>query len=261
LIPDIPQVAVFDTAFHGRLPQQAAIYPGPYEWVEQGIRRYGFHGISHQYCAQQTARILERDLNALKLITCHLGNGASLAAIKHGHSVDTTMGFTPLEGLMMGTRSGSIDPGIVIYLMRNQGLTADQIDQLLNRESGLQGISGESGDMRRIQQAIESGHPRAQLAFEIYIHRLRSCIGAMLASLGGLDAIAFTGGIGENAPAVRAAACQGFEFLGVNLDSHNNDQRPMDEDIAIPDSQVRVLVIHTEEDWAIAQTCWRLSQG
>ncbi len=261
LIPNVPQVVVFDTAFHSQLPLGAAIYPGPYEWFEQGIRRYGFHGISHQYCAQQAARILDRDLNPLKLITCHLGNGASLAAIRDGHSVDTTMGFTPLEGLMMGTRSGSVDPGILFYLMRNQGLTADQVDQLLNRQSGLQGISGESGDMRRIQAAIESGHPRAKLAFEIYIHRLRSCMGSMLASLGGLDVIAFTGGIGENAPAVRAAACQGFEFLGVKLDLERNQQRPMDEDLATPESAVRVLVIHAEEDWAIAQACWRLSQG
>lgn len=258
-LPDVKQVAVFDTAFHSQLPQSAVIYPGPYEWFEQGIRRYGFHGINHQYCAQQTAQLLGRDLKSLRLITCHLGNGCSLAAIRDGVSIDTTMGFTPLEGLMMGTRSGSIDPGILIHLLRHQEIDADRLDQILNRASGLQGVSGVSGDMRQIQTAIAEGNSRAQLAFDIYIHRLRSHIGAMLASLGGLDALIFTGGVGENQPAVRTAACEAFEFLGVKLDLEQNQQSPTDRDIATPDSAVRILVIEAQEDWAIATECWKLT--
>jgi acetate kinase len=254
----IPQVAVFDTAFHAQIPAAAATYPIPYEWFEQGIRRYGFHGISHQYCAERAAHLLGRNLKDLRLITCHLGNGCSLAAIRDGHSIDTTMGFTPLEGLMMGTRSGSVDPGILIHLMRQEGYTVDRLDQMLNKESGLKGVSGVSADMRQIDQAIAQGNPRAQLAFDLYIHRLRSSIGAMLASLGGVDALIFTAGVGENSAAVRAAACQGFTFLGLNIDAEKNAQSPVDQDIATDDSTVRVLVIHTEEDWAIAQQCWHL---
>lgn len=256
----VPQVAVFDTAFHSQLPQASAVYPGPYEWLEQDIRRYGFHGISHQYCAERAAQLLGHDLSSLKLITCHLGNGCSLAAIQNGHSIDTTMGFTPLEGLMMGSRSGSIDPGILIYLLRHQNYTADQLDQLLNKQSGLKGISGISGDMRAIQQAIADQNPRARLAFEIYIHRLRSQIGAMIASLQGLDVLVFTGGVGENSAMVRAAACEAFGFLGLQLDLNKNNASPVDQDIATSESAVRVLVIHTQEDWAIAKACWQLLQ-
>ncbi|MBD1995971.1 acetate kinase [Leptolyngbya sp. FACHB-541] len=257
----IPQVAVFDTAFHAQIPAAAATYPIPYKWFEQGIRRYGFHGISHQYCAGRAAHVLGRDLKDLRLITCHLGNGCSLAAIRDGHSIDTTMGFTPLEGLMMGTRSGSVDPGILIHLMRQEGYTVDQMDQMLNKESGLKGVSGISADMRQIDQAIAQGNTRAQLAFDIYVHRLRSSIGAMLASLGGLDALIFTAGVGENSAAIRAAACEGFTFLGLNIDAEKNTHSPVDQDIATVDSAVRVLVIHTEEDWAIAQQCWQLLKG
>ncbi len=254
----IPQVAVFDTAFHAQLPDAAAIYAGPYEWVEQGIRRYGFHGISHQYCARRAAQILERDLHSLRLITCHLGNGCSLAAISQGHSIDTTMGFTPLDGLMMGTRSGSVDPGILIHLLRQETYTADELDQLLNKASGLKGISGISADMRQIVEAIAANNPRAQLALDIYVHRLRSSIGAMLASLGGLDALIFTAGVGENSPLVRAAACKAFEFLGLKVDLEKNEQSPVDQDISTSDSAVRVMVIHTQEDWEIARACWQL---
>ncbi|MBD2055083.1 acetate kinase [Oculatella sp. FACHB-28] len=257
----IPQVAVFDTAFHAQIPAAAATYPIPYEWFEQGVRRYGFHGISHQYCAERAAHILGRDFKNLRLITCHLGNGCSLTAIRDGHSIDTTMGFTPLEGLMMGTRSGSVDPGILIHLMRQEGYTVDQMDQMLNKESGLKGVSGISADMRQIDQAIAQGNTRAQLAFDIYVHRLRSSIGAMLASLGGLDALIFTAGVGENSAAIRAAACEGFTFLGLNIDAEKNTHSPADQDIATVDSAVRVLVIHTEEDWAIAQQCWHLLKG
>ena len=254
---DVPQVAVFDTAFHSQMPQSAAVYPIPYEWFERGIRRYGFHGISHQYCAQRAAQLLDRPLDGLKLITCHLGNGCSLAAIQHGISIDTTMGFTPLEGLMMGSRSGSIDPAILIHLMRSHHFDAEQLDTLLNKQSGLTGISGLSADMRTILEGTKVGNERAQLAFDLYIHRLRAAIGAMLASLGGLDALVFTAGVGENAATVRARACEGFGFLGLKLDLEKNASFPVDQDIATTDSAINVLVIHTEEDWAIAQHCWR----
>src|ERR1700740_3588599 len=206
-IGTVLQVAVFDTGFHSRLPEPAAVYPGPYEWLAQGIRRYGFHGINHQYCANRTAQLLGKDLQSLKLVTCHLGNGCSLAAIREGRSVDTTMGFTPLEGLMMGTRSGSVDPGILTYLMHQDRMDARQLDRLLNDESGLLGISGVSGDMRQVVAAMKDGHSRSKLAFEIFVHRLQAGIGAMIAVLGGIDALLFTAGIGENSPEVRAAAC------------------------------------------------------
>lgn len=253
-----PQIAIFDTAFHSKIPLEAALYPGPYDWFEQGIRRYGFHGISHQYCAKHAAEILDKDLNSLQLITCHLGNGCSLAAIRNGYSVDTTMGFTPLEGLMMGSRSGSVDPGILVHLMR-QGSTADQLEILLNQESGLKGISGLSNDMRTIIKAMQEGNERAKLAFDMYIHRLRSHIGSMLATLGGIgiDALVFTAGVGENAALVREKVCEGFEFIGLTLDVQKNRQSPIDQNIATEDSLVQVLVIHTKEDWAIVQECWK----
>ncbi|MEG4274745.1 MULTISPECIES: acetate kinase [unclassified Microcoleus] len=256
---NVPQVAVFDTAFHAQLPPAAFVYPGPYEWLENGIRRYGFHGISHQYCARRAAEILDRDLADLRLISCHLGNGCSLAAIRGGWSVDTTMGFTPLEGLMMGSRSGSIDPGILIHLLKQSDFTAEKIDSILNRNSGLKGISGVSSDLRQIGDAIARGNQRAQLALDIYIHRLRAGIGAMLASLGGLDALIFTAGVGENSAVVRAAACEAFGFIGLKLDEDKNQQSPIDRDIAAVDSAVRILVIHTQEDWEIVRECWKLS--
>jgi acetate kinase len=258
LLEGVPQVAVFDTAFHRRLPRAAAVYPGPYEWFEQGIRRYGFHGINHQYCAQRAAQLLGKPLDSLRLISCHLGNGCSLAAIDRGRSVDTTMGFTPLEGLMMGTRSGSVDPGILTYLMREKAISGQGLDSMLNKESGLLGISGVSSDMREILKARNSRNDRAQLAFEIFVHRLRSGIGAMAASLHGLDALIFTAGIGENSPEVREAACMGFEFLNLQLDTIRNSHSPVDQDISKRDSAVRVLVIRAQEDWAIARECWRI---
>ncbi len=260
-IGTVLQVAVFDTAFHSQLPEPAAVYPGPYEWLAQGIRRYGFHGINHQYCAERTAQLLGKDLRSLRLVTCHLGNGCSLAAIREGLSVDTTMGFTPLEGLMMGTRSGSVDPGILTYLMRRGQLTGQQLDDLLNTKSGLLGISGLSSDMRQIVAAAKDGHGRAKLAFEIFVHRLRAGIGAMIAALGGIDALVFTAGIGENSPDIRGAACANFEFLGLKLDAEKNAQSPADQDISLSDSAVRVLVVRAQEDWAIARECWRLSSA
>ncbi|HEY6389109.1 MAG TPA: acetate kinase [Candidatus Acidoferrum sp.] len=255
----IPQIAVFDTSFHSQLPDAAAVYPGPYEWVSRGIRRYGFHGINHQYCAERAAQLLGRDLCLLKLITCHLGNGCSLAAIEGGRSIDTTMGFTPLDGLMMGTRSGAVDPGILTYLMRQDSLSGQQLDDLLNTGSGLLGISGTSSDMRQIVANMKGGDARAKLAFDVFIHRLQSCIGAMIGVLGGLDALVFTAGIGENSAEVRGAACANLGFVGLKLDDIQNTHSSADRDISAPDSGVRVLIIRAEEDWAIARTCWRLT--
>jgi len=256
--PQAVQVAVFDTAFHASLPPPAYVYPGPYEWVDQGIRRYGFHGISHQYTSRRAAAILGKELASLRMITCHLGNGCSLAAIRDGVSIDTTMGFTPLEGLMMGTRSGTVDPGIIIHLVRHRGYRAEELDRVLNKESGLRGVSGVSGDMRAVMAAMERGEARAQLAFDVYVHRLRSEIGAMLASLGGLDVLVFTAGVGENSPELRARAVEGFGFLGAKLDAGKNAQSPVDADIAAADSTVRVLVVHTQEEWEIARECYRV---
>src|ERR1700675_249866 len=260
-IGEVLQVAVFDTGFHSRLPEPAAVYPGPYEWLAQGIRRYGFHGINHQYCAERTAQLLGKDLRSLKLVTCHLGNGCSLAAIREGRSVDTTMGFTPLEGLMMGTRSGSVDPGILTYLMRQGQLTGQQLDDLLNTKSGLLGISGVSGDMRQVVTAMKDGHSRAKLAFEIFVHRLKAGIGAMIAVLGGIDGLVFSAGIGENSPEMRAAACANFKFLGLKLDTAKNAKPSADQDISLSDSAVRVLIVRAQEDWAIARECWRLASA
>jgi len=260
LLGPIPQVAVFDTGFHRNMPLSAAVYPGPYEWFESGIRRYGFHGINHQYCATRAAKLLRRDLASLKLVTCHLGNGCSLAAISEGRSIDTTMGFTPLEGLMMGSRSGSVDPGILTYLMRQGRLQAHEIDEMLNKKSGLLGISGISGDMREILAAMKQGHQRARLAFDIYAHRLQAGIGAMVAVLGGIDALVFTAGVGENSPEVRSAACGKLEFLGLKLDDAANAKVSADEDVATRDSRVRILVIRAQEEWAIAGECWKLTR-
>ncbi len=265
LLGPVPQVAVFDTGFHHQMPLAAATYPGPYEWFEQGIRRYGFHGINHQYCAERAAQLLGKDLNSLRLVTCHLGNGCSLAAVREGRSVDTTMGFTPLEGLMMGTRSGSVDPGILTYLMRQRHFLDEKLDDVLNKKSGLLGISGISGDMREILATIKNGDEsatkaRAQLAFDIYVHRLRSGIGAMIAVLGGIDALVFSAGVGENSPEVRAAASDNLGFAGVILDRAKNAQSPTkgDTDVSNADAAVRVLVIHAQEDWMIARKCWSL---
>ena len=258
LLGTVPQVAVFDTGFHRQMPLSAAVYPGPYEWFESGIRRYGFHGINHRYCGERAAQLLGKDKEALKVVTCHLGNGCSVAAVRGSRSVDTTMGFTPLDGLMMGTRSGAVDPGILIFLMRQRQLDADEIDAMLNHKSGLLGISGISGDMREILAAIGRGHERAKLAFDIYVHRVRAAIAAMAAAMGGMDALVFTAGVGENSAEVRAAACGGLEFLGIRLDAQINAQPTLDADVSMASSQVRVLVIRAEEDWAIAKECWKL---
>src|SRR5947207_917078 len=241
LLPKAPQIAVFDTGFHRTLPPEAFIYPLPYSWYERdGIRRYGFHGINHEYCAHRTAQLLKRDLSSLKLITCHLGNGCSLAAIDGCKSVDTTMGFTPLGGLMMGTRSGSVDPGVLIHILRGDptdprrnprdAALIENVDHMLNHESGLLGISGISSDMREVLGAAVTGNTRAKLAFDIFIHRLQAGIGAMAASLGGVGALVFTAGIGENSPEVRKAASSSQRFLGAQLvDGRNSAAKPGSE--------------------------------
>ena len=261
LFPNRQQVAVFDTGFHRTLPMAAAVYPGPYEWYERGIRRYGFHGINHQYLAGRAARLVGRSLASLKTVTCHLGNGCSVAAIAGGKSIDTSMGFTPLEGLMMGTRSGSIDPGILIHLLRSDHLTADGADQVLNHQSGLMGISGISSDLRDLLGAIDDDKgqkERAQLALDMFIYRLRLAVGAMAAALRGLEVLVFSGGIGENSPEVRRGACQPLEFLGVELEESQNAEAKPDLEISSAQSRVRVLVIRAQEEWAIARECARI---
>lgn len=259
LLGPVPQIAVFDTGFHRQMPLYAQTYPGPYDWFAKGIRRYGFHGINHEYCAARAAQLVGKELRSLKIVSCHLGNGCSVAAIQDGHSINTTMGFTPLEGLAMGTRSGSVDPGILIYLMREGKLGHEEIDRVLNQESGLLGISGVSSDMRDILAAMKQGAARAKLAFDIFVHRLQSAIGEMAAALGGLDVLVFTAGVGENSAEVRAATCEKLEFLGLTLDPALNEGPILDCDIATEDSRARILVIRAEEDWAIATECWKLT--
>ncbi|MEC4804306.1 MAG: acetate kinase [Jaaginema sp. PMC 1079.18] len=254
-LPDIPQFAVFDTAFHSTIPQKAAVYPIPYRFFEQGIRRYGFHGISHQYSSQRIVQILGK--SPQNLITCHLGNGASLAAVQKGVCIDTTMGYTPLEGVMMGSRSGSIDPGILVHLLR-QGEQVEDLNHLLNQESGLKGVSGISHDLRLILAAIQEGNLQAQLAFDVYVHRLRRQVGAMFGVLGGLDALVFTGGLGEHSPEIRQQTCQAFANLGLELDEAKNQENPVDAEISTPDSTIGVVVIRARENFAIATECWRL---
>lgn len=250
----VPQIAVFDTAFHHTLPEATQIYPGPYSWYEKGILRYGFHGISHQYCARRVEALLNRD--RLKMVICHLGSGASLSAVKDGKSIDTTMGFTPLDGLMMSTRSGSIDPGIILHLLKKQ--TPEEIFQELYKASGLLGVSGISSDMRVIVEESAKGNARASLAFNVYIHRLNSLIGSMIASLQGLDALIFTAGIGENAPLVRERVCDTFSFLGIQLDKQKNQQNPKEDlELTTLDSNIKVFVIHTQESFEIARECWK----
>lgn len=255
---NLAQIAVFDTAFHSTLPEVAYVYPVPYQWLERGIRKYGFHGISHQYCAQRAAQLLGRDLAELRLISCHLGNGCSLAAIKFGRCIDTTMGFTPLDGLMMGTRCGSIDPGIILHLLREGEYTVEELDRILNSESGLLGVSGVSNDLREIDKAIELGNTRAKLALDIYIDRLTAKIAAFLPNLSGIDALIFTAGVGENHAGIRSAVASKLAFLGVEIDpTLNNLPIPPDCDLATSQSQVRLLAIHTQEEWQIAQACWQ----
>ncbi|NLA07935.1 MAG: acetate kinase [Firmicutes bacterium] len=253
-IPGVPQVAVFDTAFHQTMPKHAFLYPLPYVLYERHkVRRYGFHGTSHRYIARRAAEALNRPSKGLRLISCHLGNGASVAAIKDGKCIDTSMGRTPLEGLMMGTRSGDIDPAVVFYVMKHENLTIDEMDSLLNKHSGLLGVSGISGDMREIEAAVKSGDERAKVAFDIYEYRIRKYIGAYAVALDGVDAIVFTAGIGENSPLLRQRVCEGLGFLGVTIDPEKNNSRGKEVNITGEDSKVKVLVIPTNEELVIAR--------
>lgn len=257
LFPRIPQVAVFDTAFHHSLPKKAALYPGPYKWYTQGIQRFGFHGISFDYCSTRAAEMVGRNIKKLKMVICHLGSGASLCAVREGKSIDTTMGFTPLEGLMMDTRSGSIDPGIFLHLLKKQRV--ETVTEELYHSSGLLGISGESSDMRDILKKSGAGNVRATLALDMYLHRLNSLIGSMAASLQGIDILIFTAGIGENAELVRAKVCENFSFLGVQLDKRKNALKgEADRDLSAAGSKVKVLLVHTQEAFQIAKECWKI---
>ncbi|ATB69570.1 acetate kinase [Sulfurospirillum diekertiae] len=251
--PNVPQVAVFDTAFHSTLPNYAYMYAIPYKYYEElRIRRYGFHGTSHYYVTKVAAKYLKQDINTLNAITLHLGNGASVAAIENGQSVDTSMGLTPLEGLIMGTRSGDLDPAILFYLARKRGLTLDELDKMLNKESGLKGICG-SNDMREITRMAEEGDERAQLACDMFNYRLKKYIGSYSAVLGRVDCIIFTGGIGENANDVRLKSCEKLENFGIKIDPILNSVRSSEiRTISADDSKVKVLVIPTNEELEIA---------
>ncbi len=258
LMPEVAQVAVFDTGFHQNMPPHAHVYGLPYDYYEKdGIRRYGFHGISHNYVALAAAAYLKRSFREMKIITCHLGNGASLCAIDHGRSVDTSMGLTPLEGLIMGTRSGDIDPSVISYLCREKGLSIEEVDSILNHQSGLKGLSGISSDFRELEDAANQGNPRALLTIYAFCYRIRKYIGAYIAAIGGLDTVVFTGGIGEGSAWVRALACQGLAYFGIEVDDMlNRTSLPGPgevTDISSKDSRVKVLVIHTDEERMIAR--------
>jgi acetate kinase len=254
LLPGVPAVACFDTAFHASMPETAATYALPAAWRERfGLRRYGFHGLSHGYAARRAAELLGLSALRLRMVTCHLGAGASLAAVASGRSVDTTMGFTPLEGLVMATRSGSVDPGLLIWLLRDERLSVAELGDGLERSSGLAGLAGGSGDMRDVLAAADRGDHDARLAIGVYLHRLCGEIAAMAAAMNGLDALVFTGGIGERSPAVRAAAATGLAFLGVAIDEDANSAAQADADISASGSAVRTAVITAREDIEIAR--------
>ena len=254
LMPNTPMVAVFDTAFHQTMPKEAFLYALPYElYSENGIRKYGFHGTSHMYVSNKVAEVMGKDIKDLKIVTCHLGNGASLCAVKNGVSIDTTMGFTPLDGIVMGTRSGSIDPAIVLYLINELKYSAEDVNTLLNKKSGVLGISGVSSDFRDIEDAAAKGDERAILALDIYHYRIRTQIGAYAAAMGGVDAIVFTAGVGENGPETREACLEGLEFLGVKVDKEKNNVRGKVREISTEDSTVKAFVIPTNEELVIAR--------
>ena len=253
----VSQVAVFDTAFHRTLPAAAAAYGGPHEWLDRGLRRYGFHGISHEYAAHRAASLLGRPVGALRLVTCHLGGGCSLAAVDGGRSVDTTMGFTPLDGLVMATRSGSVDPALVLHLLRH-GATVDEVDDLLQHHSGILGLSGVSADLRTVEAARDAGDERAQLAIDVFVHRVAAGVGAMVGALGGLDGLVFTGGIGEHSSEVRARVSERFAFLGLQLDHAANEAAPVDADVTVAGAAARVLVVQAREELAISRAVRRL---
>ena len=255
LMPNTPMAVVFDTAFHGTMPKEAYSYALPYElYKENGIRKYGFHGTSHKYVSGKVAEVLGKDIKDLKIVTCHLGNGVSLTAVKNGKSIDTTMGFTPLAGMPMGTRSGDIDPAIVIYLIKELGYSVDEVNEILNKKSGILGISGLSSDFRDVRDAAyKKGDERSLLAIDIYTYKIRTQIGAYAAAMGGLDVIVFTAGIGENADMIREGCLKNLEFLGVYLDKEKNKQNGEIAEISKDDSKVKVFVIPTNEELMIAK--------
>ena len=262
LMPGTPMVAVFDTAFHQTMPPVAYTYALPYEYYEQDkVRRYGFHGTSHKYVSQRAAAMLGKPIEELKLISCHLGNGSSITAIDGGKSVDTSMGFTPLAGLPMGTRSGDLDAGILEYLMNKHGYNIDEMLNVLNKKSGVLGISGVSSDFRDLESAAPQGNQRAQLALDVFHYSVKKYIGAYAAAMGGVDAIIFTAGVGENGPDTRAEAVAGLEYMGVKLDPEKNNTRGKEVDIATDDSKVRILVIPTNEELMIAMDTAAIARG
>ena len=260
LMPNTPMAVVFDTAFHGTMPKEAYSYALPYElYKEHGIRKYGFHGTSHKYVSGKVAEVLGKDIKDLKIVTCHLGNGVSLTAVKNGKSIDTTMGFTPLAGMPMGTRSGDIDPAIVIYLIKELGYSVDEVNEILNKKSGILGISGLSSDFRDVRDAAyKKGDERSLLAIDIYTYKIRTQIGAYAAAMGGLDVIVFTAGIGENADMIREGCLKNLEFLGVYLDKEKNKQNGEIAEISKDDSKVKVFVIPTNEELMIAKETMEL---
>ena len=253
-MPGVPQVAVFDTAFHQTMPKEAYMYALPYEYYENyGIRRYGFHGTSHKYVSRRVAALMGKPVEELKIITCHLGNGSSISAIKNGEVVDTSMGFTPHEGLLMGTRCGDIDATAVLYLMKHEGFDADRMDHMLNKESGLLGVSGVSSDFRELDEAIAAGDADAKLARDIFIYRGKKYIGSYVAAMNGVDAVVFTAGIGENGPDVREEICADMDYLGIKIDTEVNNVRGKEVDISAADAKVRTWVVPTNEELAIAE--------
>lgn len=262
LLSGIPQVAVFDTAFHRTIPEEAYLYAIPYRLYEEyAIRRYGFHGTSHRYVADMASNIIGKPLNKIKMVTCHLGNGCSITAIKEGKSIDTSMGFTPLEGLIMGTRSGDIDPAIIFYLTERVGLSVQEINSMLNRESGLLGLSGISRDMRDILKSAQEGNKDAIMTIDCFVYRIRKYIGAYATSMGGLDAIVFTAGIGENSAKIRSMVCERLEFLGINIDEKKNFGNKRNSIISSDNSIVKALVISTNEELMIARDTISITEG
>ncbi len=254
LMPGVPMIAVFDTAFHQTMPKKSYIYALPYELYEKhGVRRYGFHGTSHKYVSGLCAQMMNKNIEDLKIITCHLGNGASVAAICNGKVLDTSMGFTPLEGLVMGTRCGDMDPAIVTFLQDEAGMTSKEVNNLMNKQSGVLGISGVSSDFRDIEAAAEKGNERATLALDIFYYRVKKYIGAYAAAMGGVDAIVFTAGLGENSPETREEVCKGLEFIGVKIDNEKNCQRGKQIDISAEGAVVRTFIIPTNEELMIAK--------
>ncbi|HZJ82355.1 MAG TPA: acetate kinase [Clostridia bacterium] len=263
IMPNTPMVAVFDTAFHQTMPEKAFMYAVPYSaYKEMGVRRYGFHGTSHKYVALKAASMLNKPIESLKIITCHLGNGSSITAVDHGKSVDTSMGFTPLDGLPMGTRSGSVDPAILSYVMEKENISCEEVNKILNRDSGMLGLSGVSSDFRDLHKAASEGNKRAQMALDVFNYQVKKYIGSYATAMGGVDCIVFTAGVGENTPQTRADSCSNLEFLGIKIDEERNEfilgKFDREGEISTDDSSVKVLVIPTNEELMIARETMEL---